>query len=178
MTYDSRHIANYLLDKADSINLPLTQISLQKTVFYSHGWYLVLREKPLINDEIEAWTYGPVIRSLRENFRIFGRARIVDKRAYFYDPITDETRFEAYDIAVGDREFLDRMLSFYGKMDPSILIKMTHREGSPWDKVMSAADHANLGRVIPNPDIAKYFERLLRRIPQNEVGALRERYKL
>lgn len=166
MPYDARHVANYLLDEADRVGLSLTQVSLQKTVFYAHGWHMVLADCPLIVGEVEAWTYGPVIRSLRENFRMFGRRPIQKKRAYFYDPISDETLYRTYEISVDDRKFLDQMLAFYGKMDPFILVRMTHRTGSPWDHVMASKDKANLGRIISNSDIKSHFERLLRNRPQ------------
>ncbi|HEY4943286.1 MAG TPA: type II toxin-antitoxin system antitoxin SocA domain-containing protein [Rhizomicrobium sp.] len=178
MPYDARHIANYLLDEADRIELPLTQVSLQKTIFYSHGWQLVLADRPLISDDVEAWTYGPVIRSLRENFRMFGRQRILKKRAYFYNPISDETSYRPYEISTDDQKFLNQMLSFYGKMDPFVLVRMTHRKGSPWDRVMASNQRANLGRVIPNSEIKVHFERLLQNRPQNRRGGLPKEHHL
>lgn len=167
MAYDARDVANYLLDRADVIGLSLTQLSLQKTVFYSHGWYLVLRERPLISDDIEAWTYGPVIRSLRENFRTFGRREIKVKRAFYFNPVTDETVYRPYDISEPDQQFLDRMLAFYGKLDPFVLVRMTHRKGSPWEGVQARNDAANLGKAISNDEIRKHFESLLRDRTQN-----------
>src|SRR5262249_37367603 len=145
----------------DQIGLSLTQVSLQKTVFYAHGWHLVLKTGPLVNDEFEAWRYGPVVRSLRESFRTFGRRPIKGKRAYFYDPISDETAYRQYELPPDDRKFLLHMLSFYGKLDPFILVRMTHREGSPWSEAIAQTTQANLGRIISNEVIHRHFERLL-----------------
>ncbi|WP_053097881.1 type II toxin-antitoxin system antitoxin SocA domain-containing protein [Candidatus Coxiella mudrowiae] len=35
-------------------------------IYLAHGAWLETRNKPLINESIEAWRYGPLIRSLYE----------------------------------------------------------------------------------------------------------------
>lgn len=157
--YDARDIANFLLDIADQQGVGLTQVSLQKTVFYSHGWHLVLKGGPLISNEFEGWRYGPVVRVLRDSFREFGRREITG-RARFYDPISDDSYFREYQIGDADKQFLQQMLSFYSKFDPFTLVEMTHREGSPWDQVIASSD-ANLGRIIGDDLIRRHFEKLL-----------------
>ena len=159
LIYDARDVANFLLDAADGSGIALTQISLQKTVFYSHGWYLVLKDRPLISNEVEGWRYGPVIRVLRDSFRKFGR-RGITERAQFYDPIEDKTFYRPYVIAERDQDFLRQMLSFYSKIDPFMLVAMTHKEGSPWEQIIASGE-ANLGRVINNEIIHSYFANLL-----------------
>jgi uncharacterized phage-associated protein len=57
--YDSRAVANLLLDVADQRNLPMTQLSLYKLIYFSHGEYLAHTGAPLIAHDFEAWRHGP-----------------------------------------------------------------------------------------------------------------------
>src|SRR5205823_14692025 len=40
---------------------PLTNLRLQKLLYYAQAWSLVLRESELFPEEIEAWRWGPVV---------------------------------------------------------------------------------------------------------------------
>ena len=51
----------------------LTPIHILKLVYIAHGWSLAIGEHPLIRNEIEAWEYGPVIRSLYDAVKRYGR---------------------------------------------------------------------------------------------------------
>ena len=43
---------------------PLTNLRLQKLLYYAQAWSLVVRESELFSDEVEAWRYGPVVPSV------------------------------------------------------------------------------------------------------------------
>jgi uncharacterized phage-associated protein len=72
MPYDPKAIANYLLEVAKNHNETLTPMKIQKLVYFANGWHLALKNEPLINEQVEAWPYGPVIPSLYRAFRRFG----------------------------------------------------------------------------------------------------------
>ncbi|WP_218124294.1 Panacea domain-containing protein [Chitinophaga filiformis] len=42
---------------------------MQKLVYYAQAWHLVAFLTPLFEEDIEAWTHGPVIRSLYRRFK-------------------------------------------------------------------------------------------------------------
>jgi len=79
MSYTAPSVANKLLNLAEVANRPLTQIDIQKLVYFAHGWYLALQKQPLIDETILAWKYGPVVRSLYDEFREFGSNPITAK---------------------------------------------------------------------------------------------------
>src|SRR5579872_5281695 len=85
--YDSRAVANLLLDAADRRRLHLTQLSLYKLLYFSHGWYLADKASPLIIHDFEAWKYGPVVKVLRDEFAKF-KDRPITSRAYKLDIYT------------------------------------------------------------------------------------------
>ena len=78
MTHDGRAVANFVLDHTDRLGASLTNLSLQKLVYFCHVWSLIGLHKPLIRHSFEAWECGPVLQYLyREfkNLREFGNPR-------------------------------------------------------------------------------------------------------
>lgn len=53
-------VAKYILIKSGE----MTAMKLQKLVYYAQTWSLVWNESPLFNEPIEAWTNGPMVRSV------------------------------------------------------------------------------------------------------------------
>src|SRR4051794_36847985 len=80
MPYPAKAIANYFLDLAEQSGKQLTPMQIQKLVYLAHGWNLAIKGEPLIAERIEAWTYGPVIRNLYDEFKKNG-SRPIKQRA-------------------------------------------------------------------------------------------------
>ena len=79
-------VADYLLSKGVKPNgEPMTQLSLQKMLYFSQGWHLAIREEPLFFEEIRAWRHGPVVREIYSRFRHFGD-RPIGKSAMLIQP--------------------------------------------------------------------------------------------
>ncbi|MCL6584270.1 MAG: DUF4065 domain-containing protein [bacterium] len=76
MAYDAKAIANYFLDLAKSKGEKLTLMKLLKLIYFAHGWHLAITGKPLIDEQVEAWQYGPVIPSVYHEFKGFGNQPI------------------------------------------------------------------------------------------------------
>ncbi|HQS97664.1 MAG TPA: DUF4065 domain-containing protein, partial [Novosphingobium sp.] len=78
-------IANEFLRKAGAVGL--TQMQLQKLVYFSHGWALGLTEQPLTTDGPEAWAYGPVYPDLYDHTKFFGRGSITKACGHLGDSL-------------------------------------------------------------------------------------------
>src|SRR3990167_7543121 len=72
-------IGYYFLKRASRENTPITNLKLQKLVYYAGVWYFTLFNKKLFNDRIEAWIHGPAIPRLYSFFKAFGFNPIVVK---------------------------------------------------------------------------------------------------
>jgi uncharacterized phage-associated protein len=172
MSYDPRAIANYLLDRASAEKSPLTPMKIQKLVYYAHGWHLAIKDQPLINEQVEAWTFGPVIPSLYRTFRAFGDQPILPLSqpgaewvVPSYPPystlsptIEDDPRRAPFTKAL-----LDKIWEVYGGYTAAQLSNATHAAGTPWDRVF----HRYQGQIpkrtdIPTEWIEDYFARLRR----------------
>ncbi len=47
----------------------ITHLKLQKLVYYAQAWALALNSKSLFEEDLEAWTHGPVVRSIYNEFK-------------------------------------------------------------------------------------------------------------
>ena len=56
----------------------LTNLRLQKLLYYVQAWSLVMRRKPMFQDRIEAWVHGPVVPSVYRHFSHKGPMPIVE----------------------------------------------------------------------------------------------------
>jgi uncharacterized phage-associated protein len=160
MSYPAAAIANELLDLASQSNRKLTQIEIQKLVYFSHGWHLALRDQGLFPEQIEAWTYGPVVRRLYDAFRRFGNSEITEKALVW--KMTPEGKFSSCYPAIQSgslendtfaRAVVHGVWRKYGLIPPFKLVEITHLDGSPWQQARARGD-----TYISNEEIKAYFK--------------------
>src|SRR5882724_82988 len=84
----SLSIANYFIKKARESGAEMTPMKLIKLVYISYGWYLAFANKPLINEKVQAWKYGPVVPSVYQEFKKFYKGQI---DLMYVDPLSGET---------------------------------------------------------------------------------------
>ncbi len=166
MIYSPKAIANYFLDLAKEHGDSVRPMKLQKLVYYAHGWYAGHTGKPLIDESVEAWQYGPVISSLYHEFKRFGSNPITAKATDFSD-------FEIVEVPVPDDEsikkFLRNIWASYGRFTGLNLSAMTHTEGSPWD--ITWKEKAGVkGADIPFELIAQHFKEVLEKSKQKAAA--------
>ena len=75
-------VANYLLSKTDEeAGDVISNLKLQKLVYYVQGFSLAMNNRPMFEEDIYAWQHGPVVPSLYHNFKdngAFGIPKPVD----------------------------------------------------------------------------------------------------
>jgi uncharacterized phage-associated protein len=156
--YDPRTIANAVLRRAQSRGRAMTNLDMQKVVYLLHGAFLRETKSPLVAGNFEAWQFGPVHKVLYDAFKSQGDAPI-EAPARRFDPVR---RLHQDLPALDDAEvesFLDSNLARFLDIPTFKLVQLTHSEGTPWSRTMEAAERkTNVGMVIPNDIIARYFE--------------------
>src|SRR5258708_30504086 len=68
--YDSRAIANLILDEGHRSECPITNLALQKLLYFAHALFLIERKRPLVSGYFEAWEYGPVHPTVYQAFKL------------------------------------------------------------------------------------------------------------
>lgn len=121
MTYDARHIANWFIHHFKADGRTPTIMELLKLVYISHGWFLEINKRPLFNNQIEAWKFGPVIPDAYQAFRPQG--------------VTIDKALDDYDVEIDGEtaSLLAEIMRIYGSMSASDLSRITHVKGGPWD---------------------------------------------
>ena len=174
MPYPPEAIANYFIG-LQAAQGDLTPMKLQKLVYFAHGWHLALKDAPLLNENIQAWEFGPVVErlyhALKEHedspvtepiVRLKARigTNVVDAIEEYAPSLDDEPKSRAYTKAL-----LDRMWEIYGKFDAFQLSMMTHSGGTPWDQIRKQFP-TFLPRAIPIPDVTiqRYFKSKLPKV--------------
>jgi uncharacterized phage-associated protein len=114
-------IGRYFIHLSNKENKPITNKKLQKLVYYAQAWSLVLNNKKLFSEPIEAWVHGPAVRSLYIKYKEFG-----------FSPIKEEILSNSVeDIPTNTKELLDEIWRVYGRLDAGYLEMLTHSE-KPW----------------------------------------------
>ena len=154
-------VANFMIGRAKKGKDPLTLVRLQDLVYLGYGVHLALNDRRLFKEHIEAWPYGPVVPELYHEFKRFGAVRI---RGWSTD-FNYETRRVSFP-AVDDDDLLalhslNFTWSYYGNRSAMDLRRVTHRPGSPWDKVKSEER-----TMIPDRWIRKEFSDILDQVAE------------
>lgn len=119
LTINSFDIAKYFIWLANETGSFISNLKLQKLVYYSQAWHLALHEQPLFDEDFEAWVHGPVIPTLYQSYKHFG-----------WKPIQEEI---ILDLPETIRAYLQEVTDEYFACDAYELEQMTHRE-EPWQK--------------------------------------------
>lgn len=134
-TYDPRSIANFMLDIGDESDRAITNLALQKLLYFAHAIYLIGVGRPLVSGYFEAWQYGPVHPTVYQSFKAAADTPI-SFRATSQDILTGQVSkiFPPADTSV--REHLRKIMALYGGLTPGRLVEISHAEGAPWHFVV------------------------------------------
>lgn len=147
---DPRIVANYMLDAAAERGIQLTNLALQKLLFFAHAISLTERRAKLVSGYFEAWHYGPVHPAAYRAFKAAG-SEPIRFRAEAFDPVSRQSRPLEVLCDQGIKDICDRVVIQFGGMTAGRLVDITHAKGGPWDFVVSSAENsANIGLRIPD----------------------------
>jgi len=159
--YDVRDIANFVLDRADERNAEISNLALQKLLYFIHGWFYSVYNLPLIKSKFEAWKLGPVQRVVYDQFKGFGGLPIKDHRAQFLDPMTGQSVYRAPVIDAAHKDLIVAVLDKYMRFSAGQLVEMSHVEDGPWEYVWKQAEEEVYpGMRIPDDLISRHFKSL------------------
>jgi len=130
-------IANYFLSIADSDEEVLSQLKLQKLLYYAQGFHLAIVGRPLFDENFLRWEHGPVVREVWDIYSKHGSS-----------PLPVEA--PACDLPLETRDVLDDVWRVYGQFSAWRLREMSH-ETPPWKDARPNA-------VITKTAMREFFE--------------------
>lgn len=138
-------VAKYFIEISSHEDEPdLTNLKLQKLLYFAQGKFLAQFGVPLFQEEIEAWDFGPVVKNVYHEFKHCGAF-----------PITVFDTDVSVDMPEKTKAFLDSIWSEYAKYSAGYLVQITHKENSPWQKFFSKGDN----NIIPKDELQGFFTR-------------------
>jgi uncharacterized phage-associated protein len=121
-------VANYFLSRAnESEDSSISNLKLQKLIYYAQGYHLALFDEPFFPEDFEAWTHGPVCPAVYRSYKRFGAG-----------PIVADVKFEPEKFSQAQLELLDEIQEVFGQFSAWKLRDMTH-EDEPWSAKESTA---------------------------------------
>ena len=142
--YSAMDVANFYISFFDGTEDPMTKTRVEMFVFFAQVWSLVKNGHPLFNDDIRAYKYGPVVRSVLYTFYDVADCDPLSVRGDFdIDLFSDEDINAMLDVAM-----------FLRDKSTAAISDMTHVEGGPWDAV-----HSDSGEPaeITDESILEYY---------------------
>lgn len=122
----------------------LSNLKIQKLLYYAQGLSLALYHKPLFEEKIIAWQYGPVVEEVYQEFKQYGNGVIPQQGDFNNDFLTEE-----------EYELLKEVYDVFGQFSATKLVQMTHDE-SPWKstQIKKEINHSKLQKyfltLVPN----------------------------
>lgn len=136
---NATNVGRYFLEK----NSELSDIQIQKLVYYAYAGYMVKNNGiKLFDEKPQAWIHGPVFRSL-------------------FDSMKNQKKFlsnqEFLEFGESITKFLDKIYEVYGKYSGNELEKMTHSE-IPWRKAREGLPPSQFSsRELSDKVIMEYY---------------------
>lgn len=120
--YTAMDLSKYIVTKCVNDGWPLSNLQLQKILYYVQRYYLRRGERAF-SDPIVAWQFGPVVPNVYYRFCGFGAM-----------PIT--RRFADFDagISAHDLDLIDKIVEAKRMLNPWDIVAETHKTGGAWDK--------------------------------------------
>lgn len=155
-------VANYVIEHAHKHNQVITNLHLQKILYFLQAATLVKFKSPIIKGDFSKWNYGPVMREVYSAYKDYGSSPI-DDFAPNIDidngewTINEPQKIDTKIFADGNiKSFIDNTISKLLSMNAWELVDLTHQQDL-WKKeeteivLHSANDYTN-------SEIKQYFE--------------------
>ena len=132
--YDAVSVAKYIISYCMEKAAPVTNLKLQKLLYFLWIAFYNATGSWLFENEIRAWPLGPVVPDVYDQFCAYGGLPI-------------RQNFASTEIHSADKNILSDAIDEFVPFSAYKLVDLTHAKGKPWDKVF--LDGRGRGRIIP-----------------------------
>lgn len=139
--YSVFDIAEYVIKRCNEQGKSISNLKLQKILYFIQAEFLVRTGEPIFEEPIEAWDFGPVVSCVYRKYRVFGGANI---------PYYDDGRGFPFESSA--KSVLDEIIDSCADLSASKLVEMTHKQ-APWKDAYVPL----VSNIISTDSIKKYF---------------------
>lgn len=138
--YTAEDIAKIIINFSIDNDFPVSNLKLQKILYYVQAAFLVRKNIPAFNDDIVSWRYGPVVESVYRKYKYNSDRVILVKEDI------DEKIFKKTDL-----EIIKEVIESKKDYSAFELVRLTHSE-DPWK-------NTEINSIIENKLIKEYFSK-------------------
>ena len=151
-TISPTNIADWFLFHVDRCSgSSMTHLKLQKLVYYAQAWSLANFNRTLFDEDVQAWTHGPVSPSVWQQHRESGWSELPPPEA-------------APALQRPQDAILPMVLAEYGKYDAKFLEDMTHME-APWKRTRGDLPlEARCTKPIPKILMRDFYAKKIKKV--------------
>ncbi len=139
--------SDFLLCESRERGDVLTNLKLQKLLYYAQAWHLVHKDKCLFAEDFQAWIHGPVLPSQYQRFKV-----------YEWRPILEE--IVSPQLSIDLKCYLKEIVDVFGCETATTLELMTHHE-RPWKEARQGLAPDQQSTAIIPKELMKEFYRSL-----------------
>ncbi|WP_063047116.1 Panacea domain-containing protein [Nocardia pseudovaccinii] len=143
-SFSAHDIAQWFVYWADTVDAEVTNLQVQKLLYYAQGHSLATSGRPLFDEPIEAWAEGPVVVDVYHDLQLFEHGPI-DISLYVPEELEWDV-FEPFE------SILTSTWDTYGSLATSAPRDSIHLE-SPWKETFEATGN----NVIPLDRLGSFF---------------------
>lgn len=145
---NAQEVAKYIVRFFQEAGDPVTNLKLQKLLYYVQGWHRALKGENAFDDRLEAWIHGPVQPGVYGTYK-----------QYRWNPIADEVAATALPAEL--QGFINEVLAVYGTDTGYDLERRTHLE-PPWLEARgNIPPDQDCSTIIKTSTMETYFKSLV-----------------
>lgn len=155
-------VANWFIKNLTDVEAGevVTHLKVQKLLYFAQAWHMLGLDRPLFDEELQAWPHGPVEPSVWRAFR--------DHR---WNPIPAPEGDVDEGLEADTLGILQQVRDIYGAYSAKKLEEMSHAE-RPWQMARAGlAPEAPCDRIIPKADIVDYYTEIYGAMEDGEEAA-------
>ncbi len=139
--YTGHEMASYIINWCHANNIAITNLKLQKLLYFVQGENCRFRHKRLISSDFYAWQLGPVIPEVYFEYAMYSSSKLPKQQL--------SAHFSSQ-----DRDVINHVLTKYGARPTWELVDLSHSQ-DPWKYNYQIFGDKSL---IPYKSIESYFE--------------------
>lgn len=152
--YNAMDIAIYTINCSQTIKTPITNLKLQKILYYIQAKFLVKEKRRCFIEPILHWKHGPVVRNVYDKFSKY-QDREIDYQDSVEKIVLEDGLLKIKSVPINDvihdkdKRIIDELLIDFSIYDAWYLVDRTHQE-EPWQNTKANEE-------ITPESIRRYF---------------------
>ena len=157
MNYNVLDVSRYIIDYSNKKDYGISNLKLQKVLYFVQAYFLIQTGHPCFNEKIEAWDFGPVVPKAYCEYKQYGCGDIPTTKSFIMidkNNNWNSKRVEFKEIAISDddKSLIDKVVDKFSEYSATDLVELTQHQ-IPWmDAIVS-----NQSNEITNKSIFEYF---------------------